>query len=279
MLHFQLFRIKVVAPGQKSLFDSEFSPQVALVETLRKKPAGELRIGYTWHVGNISDLDESGMYFALGRTTRSTVEMYDPTSGNFVEAEFETAPYTHVICDTSLEVCGIARKSRLAQTAAGIARQLQNLLNASTSESTRWRFEVSAISDPEEFIAQLRAAYVVTRFGLTFTLPNPFDVNKDFQEPMERLLRDADGQRGKTLLNGKDLDTDVLEELARSAAATGNDAEATIKRTANSKPARRRLAGDVASITEKDIGSDSDRKGILDEIRGLYARIRGSTDK
>jgi len=276
MLQLQLFRVKVYPPTQSSLFDAQFAPQEVLVEAIRAKPAAELRRGYTWHIGNVSELDPLGLYFALGRTTRSTIELYDEGSGNFLEAEFPTAPYTHVICDTALEVVGIARKSQLAPTAPGIARQFEKLLNAGAADSTRARFEVGAISDPDEFIQQIREAYAVKRFALTFSLPNPFDVNKDFQEPMERLLRDAEGNRGRTSLSGEDLNADVLEDLARSAAATGNQAEAIIKRSENSKPVKRRLTGDVATISEEELATDEDRRSVLQEIRDLYGRIRGS---
>jgi hypothetical protein len=279
MLHLELFRVKVYAQQQASLFEGEINPQLTLLNTLRAKPDAELRSGYRWHVGNVSELDMYGLYFALGRTTKSTIALFDEVSGDFVEQEFETAPYTHVLCDTSLEVCAIARKARLAPTTVGIARQFEKLLNSTVTESTGYRFEVSVISDPEEFIAQLRSAHAVTRFALTFTLPNPFDVDQDFQAPMERLLRDTGGSRGKTALTGTDLDAEVLEELARSAAATGNEAEATIRRTPRSKPVRRKLAGDVATVSEKEITSDADRASLLQEIRGLYARIRRGRDK
>jgi hypothetical protein len=276
MLQFQLFRTKVYPPVQRSIFAREFSPQLVLAETIRQKPASILRKGHTWHIGNLVTLDLFGMYFALGRTTKSTLELYDSISKNFLEREFETAPYTHVICDTSLEVCGIAAKAQLAPSVESIARQLEKLLNSTVDESEGYRFEISVIQDPEEFIQQIREAYSVKRFALTFTLPNPFDVNEDFQRPMERLLRDAHGEGGKTSLTGNDLNADVLEELTRSAAATGNQAEATIKRTESSKPVRRRLRGGVATIAEEELATDEDRRSVLREIRDLYVRIRGS---
>jgi len=276
MLQFQLFRVKIYPPAQNSLFAREFSPQLVLAETIRQKPASVLRKGHTWHIGNIVSLDLFGVYFALGRTTKSTIELYDAASKNFLEREFETAPYTHVICDTSLEVCGIAAKAQLAPSVEGIARQLEKLLNASVNESEGYRFEISAIHDPEEFIQQIKEAYSVKRFAITFTLPNPFDVNEDFQRPMERLLRDARGEGGKTSLAGNDLNADVLADLARSAAATGNQAEATIKRTESAKPVRRRLRGGVATVTEEELATDEDRRSVLRDIRDLYDRIRGS---
>jgi hypothetical protein len=274
MLQFHLFRIKVYPPIQPSIFSEEFVPQVVLLNALRSRPEAELRTGQKWHIGNIVDLDDFGVYFALGRTTKSTLELYDAGSRNFVEREFEAAPYTHVICDTALEVCAIARKARLAPSVQGIARQLQKLL-ISAGGSAEYRFEVSVISDPNAFIQQIRDAYAIKRFAMTFTLPNPFDVEQDFQAPMERLLRESQGDIGKTSLAGADLNSDILEKLARSAAATGNQAEAVIQPILGGRTVKRRLSGDVATIVEEELANDDDRLDILREIRSLYARIRG----
>lgn len=279
MLSFHLFRIKVYAPLQANLFGGEFSPQLTLAETLRLKPVVEVRQGSRWHIGNLEQLDIQAVYFALGRTTRSTLELYDEGTGNFLEREFETAPYTHVVCDTALEVCGIANKTQLAPTVQGIARQLERILNSTAKGPGAHRFEVSAISDPAEFIQQIREAYAVKNFSLSFTLPNPFDVDRDFTEPMQRLLRDAQGKQGKTSLKGDNLDAGVLEELARTAATTGNQAEAKIQRSKSSRPVKRRLEGDVATITEEEPSTLDERRGVLHEIRNLYARIRNSQTK
>lgn len=74
MLHFQLFRIKVQEPAQKSFLFSNKPTSELLVLAIKEKPSAELRKGYTWHIGNIFLLDDEGLYFALGRTANSIVE-------------------------------------------------------------------------------------------------------------------------------------------------------------------------------------------------------------
>jgi hypothetical protein len=273
---FHLFRIRVFAPEQSSLFGA-FNPQVELLRTLERRPAARIRGAYTWHVGNVTPLDDFGVYFALGRTSRKTLEQYDEATGNFVEKQFEAAPYTHVICDVALEVCGIAPKTQLAPSPAAIAQRLETLLNSTVPAKGGHRFEASSISDPDEFILQLQTATKITQFSLTFSRPNPFDVDKDFHAPMEELLRTADGSRGRTSLTGDNLNPTVLEHLTRSVAATGDDASARLVPAEGGHIVRRRLRGNAATVSEDEPTTNSSRQNLLDAIRRLYARIRGKT--
>lgn len=275
-MRIQLFRVKVYPPMQSSLFEGPFAPQLVLAETLRAKPKVELRRGYTWHVGNVEALDQCGLYFALGRTTKSTLAQFDESSGDFVESEFSVAPYTHIICDTAIELLGVVPKAELAPTAAGIARQLQRLLNESSQNQIGAQFQIDPINDPNEFIEQLRSAHAVRRFAITFNPPNPFDVNEQFHRPLERFLKQARGKKGKAAITGQDLDVEILEDLARSAAASGNDAEATLVKSHRSRPVRRRLKGDVATeAVDEELADEKSRVTVLSRMRAFYADIRG----
>lgn len=102
MLTFYLFRAKVISPKQQILFGDEKKPPEVLRSVLLSKPSKELRKGHVWHIGNVNELDEESIYFALGRTTTSIVERYDNVGQNFLEEDFETSPYTHAILDLSL---------------------------------------------------------------------------------------------------------------------------------------------------------------------------------
>jgi len=127
MLNFQLFRIKVYPSKQKDLFIKSKTPSEILKETILTLPEAELRKGTIWHIGNITTIDNNGLYFRIGKTTKSKIEIYQ--KGNFADEEFETAPYTHVILDVPLELCAIAQKTKLAPKTSGIAKRLNRLLN------------------------------------------------------------------------------------------------------------------------------------------------------
>lgn len=273
MLDFQLFRIKVFPPAQSHLFEGDKTPQEILVETIRSLPETRSKRGLVWHIGNVTGLDESSLYFRVGRTSRSTVEVYH--EGRFIDEQFETSPYTHVILDTRLEVCAIARKAKLSKTTNGISRQLARLLNRSEhARQIRGRFEVSMISNPESFIRQLREAASVERFWLTFTRPNAFDADEDFVKPTERLLAAADGNRGKTQIKGARMDVGVLEQLTRSVAATGDNAGASIRQEENEPTIPVSLRGDAVDLAQESVDTDEEKLTLLQKLRERYESIR-----
>jgi hypothetical protein len=278
MIEFELFRIKVFALEQAGIFAAEvFNPSLALVAAIRKTPSLEIRRGHTWHIGNVEVVDDFGMYFALGRTTKTTKPLYDEGERKFVEVSEEAAPYTHVLCDTSREVCGIAKQHDLAPTTAGIARQLETLLTSTSdrSESTSYRFEISAIRDPTDFLQQIRDAYAVTRFAVGFSLPNAWDVDEHIQRPVEEYAKAAHAKKGLLQVTGPDLDRDVVERVARSSAASGNEVTASIRTSKKATPVKRNLKGNPASVKEStDVTTQQHKSSILGSIRELYGRIR-----
>lgn len=281
MLEFQLFRLKVTRPAQPTVWGSGTWDSAALIRNaIEARPERAFRRGFVWHIGNVGQIDDSGLYFAFGRTTRATHPFFDSTARSFVEQEFENAPYTHVIVDVDLGLCAIAKKTQLAQDSAGIARQLARLLNdTQISYETGARYELDEIKDPEQFIELLYAAIAVLSFSITFSRPNPFDANEDFQLPMERLLQETEGNNGQTTIEGPDLDRTVLEELSRSAAATGNNASARVLRDGDARPVRRHLRENKASLALADMETEEERSEILRAIRDAYLKIRHRTNE
>jgi hypothetical protein len=96
-IEYSLFRAKFVRSNQRSLFYADSSPSQLFLLAIEEKPSAELREGYRWHIGNVRLFSENTGYFAIGRTTKSSIEKFDPTSGNFLDEELETSPYTHCV--------------------------------------------------------------------------------------------------------------------------------------------------------------------------------------
>lgn len=280
LLNFYLFRIKIYEPQQPSVFDRTIRASQLLGEIIPKKPSKELRTGFIWHIGNVTTVRENGLYFALGRTTKSVIELFDEEQGNFVEADFESSPYTHVVLDLNNQVFALAKKTRLAPTALGIAKQLERLIN-STEEiiSSRKRIEISQIHDPEDFIKLINTAYSVTKFTTEFGEPNVWDADEDFQVPMQKYLKESNGKKGKTIISGKDLNRETIEKLTRATAATGNDAQAIIKSSSESERGIiKHLKGNPAVVYGEDVATNEGKKGILNKIIEYYKQIRNKSD-
>lgn len=272
---FQLFHCRVTLPSQIDLLRDPPSRPEIIRQALEERPSAELRKGYTWHIGNLESIGSDGIYFAFGKTTVTSIEQYDAVGGDFVEIEFDTAPYTHVILDLHHQVMAIAAKSRLAPTTGGISRQLTKLLNRSEAARIHEvQFNVAEIKDPQDLIKHLHESYAVCRFKMTFTRPNPFDANEDVQKPLEKFLAAANGRSGSTEVAGENLEPDILEELVRSAAASGNDAVAHVKPTQASRPVKKQLSGNPVIVSAEEPANDERKSALLDLVKSTYERVR-----
>jgi hypothetical protein len=273
MLEFQLFRVKVFFPAQLPLLERPPSRQEILKQAIESLPSAESRRGLVWHIGNVAPVDRTGLYLRLGRTTTTTVEVFE--DGRFRDQTFETAPYTHALIDLDLEVCAIAKKTRLSPTIKGIANQFARLLQESRrAMEFQITFEISELADPEDFISHLRTAYAISKFTVWFSQPNPFDVNEDFIGPAQRLVRESNSHQGKTELKGDNLNSDVLTDITRSAASTGDDAVAWLKPSQRQRRVKKRLKGSSVNVPQQHVDDLPARQTLLDKVRDLYRRIR-----
>ncbi|MCD6405085.1 MAG: hypothetical protein J7M19_04615 [Planctomycetes bacterium] len=276
MLQFQLFRIHVYPSEQGKLFDVRRTPSEILRDTIRSLPDAEFKKGAMWHIGNVESVDEGGIYFRIGRTSRSKVAVFE--DGSFADAEFEASPYTHVLLDVPLEVCAIAGKARLSTKTSAIASRLVSVLNRSASaREHETRFEIKEIPDPNEFISYLNKAVSISKFWIAFRRPNAWDVNGHFVRPMQELLSESKGERGKAEIAGEGLDAGSLEDLARSAASTGDDAGAWLRNASNGEKMTKRLKGNPVVIPHEDLADAEQKKGLLTRIREVYRGIRGAS--
>jgi hypothetical protein len=161
-LDFSLFQVKVFRPQQKDMFGTETAPPGFRRTAILEKPT-EYSLGVRWYIGNVSEVNAESLYFPLCRTARSRVPLLDDTMGSFVETEFDSAPYTHVLMDVPREIAAIAHKSSLAPGVTAIALRLERLLTQTeVARRERLTSHVSAISRPDDSIRKLREAFVVS---------------------------------------------------------------------------------------------------------------------
>lgn len=272
-IEYHLFRVKFIRPAQTSFLHEDLTPGQVLLEAVGEKPSVEARAGYEWHIGNVRKFSETTGYFAVGRTTTSTIEKFDASSGNFIEEELEESPYTHCVFDASIGIIGIARKSQLSPTTKGIANRLEQLFTAAPVVSrNNITVEVRPIPDPEGFLKAIDSAFRVFRFSATFGGPNPFDADEYFQKPLSVYLSAANGAKGKTTINGEDLNREVLTEVTRSSAATGNEASARIQKTRKQKPVTINLRGDP--IKRRYDEGEQHPEVVLTDLTSQYQRVR-----
>lgn len=272
-VEYSLFRVKFIKPSQKSLFNEEVTPKEVLISAVLQKPSAELRTGYHWHIGNIQLFDDTRGYFAIGRTTVSSIEKFDEASGNFIEEETEESPYTHCVFDSSIGFIGIAKKPNLSQTTKGIANRLEELLSLTDGVTeNNITVEVRPIPDPDGFLKAITEAYKVYSYTATFRGPNPFDADEHFQKPLAVYLSAANGDKGKATITGDDLNREVLTEVTRSTAATGNEASARVQKNKKQKPITVNLRGDP--IKRRYDEKKHHPEFVLIDLTNQYMKVR-----
>jgi hypothetical protein len=284
MTVFHLFRIKIEKPHQEELFaEKEKTSSQTIKEAIQQKRSHETRKNQIWRIGNIEKISdhehESALFFAFGKVTKAKRELYDDKKGDFLQEDHEEGPHTYVFVDLKYQVCAIAKKTQIAQMPRNIAINLSKLLDeAEVSKFNHIKFAITSINDPEEFILLIRNAELISQFEMSFSPPNPFDANEDFHAPMERLLQATGAGAGMTRIDGDNLDSTVLEELTRSAAATGNEVKAKIKSPGDQKPISKKLSGNDATIVSGEPLTKEEKSGIINLIRSSYRKIRGTDD-
>ncbi|WFF83105.1 hypothetical protein [Delftia tsuruhatensis] len=273
IVEYSLFRVKFIKPNQRSLFNDKITSEELFKAAVLQRPSAELRAGYHWHIGNVHMFDDAKGYFAIGRTTVSSIEKFDEVTGNFIEEETEEGPYTHCVFDSSVGFVGIAKKVILSSTSKGVANRLEQLLSlADGIVENNVLVEVRPIPDPDGFLKAITNAYKVYSYTATFRGPNPFDADEYFQKPLAVYLSAANGYRGKATINGDDLNRDVLVEVTRSTAATGNEASARIQKNKKQKAITVNLRGDP--IKRRYDEKEHHPEIVLNDLENQYIKVR-----
>ncbi|EIJ35292.1 hypothetical protein [Thiothrix nivea] len=273
VIEYHLYRIKFIKPSQMTLFYSDVSPSDLFSMALNEKPTITLKKDNVWHIGNIEYFDKFCGAFAIGRTTKTTVERYDNNTGNFIEQLDDSCPYTYVLFDRSIGVLGVAKKTKVAPDVQAIARKIEGIFDNSTSVKERGiNVLVDIIPDPEDFIEKIRSAYSIKRFKAFFTGPNPIDADEIFQKPLSIYCQNLNGNYGSVEIVGDALNEEGVEAVAKSTAATGNTASARIQTDKEKKLISVQLRGDAVRVP---VDQSSGREQALREVKEAYYRVRG----
>ena len=274
-LDFHLFRAKFIKSKQPSLFNEDLSPGNIFLKAIFEKPSIQIQTRYTWHIGNVEKIDSEHGYFAVGRTTKSVIEKYDETSKNFIEEEYEESPYTHVLYNLKYGLLAISKKTKLAPTVNGIARKISTLFDSTNIvKDFDVNVEIDYLRDPESFLILLKKAYSIKKFSATFGGPNPFDADENFQKPLSVYLKKANGKKGKAEIQGSDLDQEVLHEVTKAVASTGNDATAKIQNEKGDKLSTIYLGENQVNLKVDE--AEFEKKDFSLRVDEEYKKLRSS---
>ena len=270
---YHLYRAKFIKPVQLPLFAENKSSMGIFLNSIHDKPECTLSSGSEWHLGNVKMFDNYSGSFAVGRTTKTTVEKFNKETGDFVDELDDSGPYTVVIFDAVIGLLGIAKKSKLAPNASSIARRIKDLLSSTeTVVDSGVDVRVDVIPDPEDFLDKLRGAYSIRKFRATFTGPNPVDADELFQKPLSVYAQNMGASSGTLEVVGEALNEEVAESVAKSTAATGNTASARVVPSKGIKAKNIKMKGDAVVVAVED---DATNSHVLEQMRAEYGRVRG----
>ena len=271
-MEFHMYRVKFIKSAQFHLFHPDLTPQEMMKQAMAERPSVKIKKGHVWHLGNVEYITNSAGRFAVGRTTKTTVEKFDADTGNFVEHIDDSGPYTFTYFDTNLGLLGICKKAKVAADVKAIARKLQ-ILFSDTIIARRHTVEVRVthIPDPQDFIQKLHSAYSIKKFKAAFTGPNPIDADELFQKPMAYYCQQLEGEVGNVVVIGSSLNEAAVVAVAKSTAATANTASALIQTKRGSRPVSISLKGDASKVF---IEEDTNKTEVLEAIQEAYREIR-----
>ena len=245
-----------------------------LRQAIREQPEHTSSKARTWRIADMASIDDTGLYFRIGRDKHSSTQVY--FDGGFREETLTTNPWTHVVIDLRTGTTGIAREPTLANTTDVVAAQLEKLLNSTTiTRAQGVQIDINAITDPRSFLEYLAKAERITAFGVTVKRPNTIDANKDVIKPLERFIRNIHAKKGRLGATGNSLSATEIQDVVRSAAASGDEADATIIDGDGAK-IRRRLGDNPATFTIAEAITQDQYGPLIRRMRQYRESIRGS---
>lgn len=276
-LKFTLYRIQVFLPSQLPLYVEQKDPKDILRLAFSEKPTKHGN-SISWHVGNIFEIGNEALYFAIGKKLSKRDGNLDE-SGDFHSEVRDVAPYTHAVLDLKYQVVAIAHSPELAQSSNSVAAKLSSLLQGTESVSEQsGEVSIKVINDPTEFLSAINDAYAVIRFQVSYGYPNVWDVEKDFQKPFQLTARELGSDESSAVFSSKsDLERKPLEKLVRAAAAIGKKVKASIKKHMGQRAVSMSLNNNPAKISTEVPASSQDMRWALHTInlvRTTYEEIR-----
>ena len=272
-IRYNLFRTKISFPLQGELFlPKDETSQSVFEKCLKEQTSIKYRENHVWKSGNIHEINEDGGYFAFGKVSLSDLEVFDNDVQDFRKAIYTAGLHSIIVFSKKYELFAIQVNHKLGLTEK-TAEKLQSVLRKVRIVSeNNLLLTISKISDPKDFVSKIREAYAVKQLQATFTRPNPFDADEKFQKPSSALLLAVNGDEGKTIFKGKNLDMDVVESISRSSVATGNVAKARILKKPNSHLTTISTRGDPYSLSYN--AKFVDPETVYKDMICVYEEIR-----
>lgn len=273
-IEYFIYRIKFIFSSQTSLpLYGDVSSSDVMIRSMEYIRTGSL-VDEVWRFGNWQKFGEFSGTFSIGRVKSKVKSGFDEAKQEFFDEQGMDAPHTNVVYDAKLGVIAIQKKGELSPNTNGVSNKLKDLLQSiEFVNGAEITVRVDLISDPKDFITQIKAAFSISKFVATVTGPNPIDADELFQKPISTYLNTLNGNEGKVEINGPNLDSEGIIAVAKSTASTGNKASAVVK-FSRSGVKRRIKMGKNALVLSYEDGKEPKREEIYGEMMQAYHEVR-----
>lgn len=270
---FELFRLRLHENG--ALFSPQISRRQAILDAVGIQSVLSYR-DHEWRIGDVTPLDEDGIYFTFGRKSNLSIIEYDSKSRRFADSNIPNWPFSYIFLDARLGVIAISRNGKLSRETDSVANRLREMFSRYEPISAFWVIELKPIDDPVPFIDKLETAFSIKRFSFEFRRPNPFDIDEDLQKPLEEYLLEANGIGGEVQIEGDNLKASVVEHQARSAIVASAPTRALIQEEAGGPVIQISSLDNKFETREISFDADSleDLLEGMNSVREIYQSLR-----
>ena len=169
------------------------------------------------------------IFFEFGKISPETREYYDRSENTYAQSPDEKAAHTLIYLDVEHQLVGIQPNFNLAPQAATIADNLGNAMTSNLAEKGV-SVTLGPVCDPAKFEQQLRDAYAVRSFSITYTLPNDNLVPGDLYDTLTKVTEASGSEESKITTKAHDdvKNRTQLTQFARNANTGGFSASARV---------------------------------------------------
>lgn len=273
---FFLFRSKLAKPAQAQLFPLNLDRHEILKLALESSAVEESKKGHFWLAGRPNFVEPFAGYFSIGKRKKTIKGEYVPSERDFVDIEDTEVPHTRVLFDLQLGVFAFQKNYHLTSKPELIASAFTRLMHrTSIFYENNLLLRLDQINDPVNLLIDIQKALRIFRFKFTFTRPNPFDVERFLNRPLEEFAEATNADEGSTEVLGNDLEKGPLEDVVRSVASVGNNIEVRFQPPTGGRAITKKLKGNPCVLP---VESNVKPEEALYQLRARYAGVRGKRE-
>jgi len=275
---FTLFRIICKQPYETSLFPSIIEPREAILALLKQQPSGEIREGYTWHVGNLNIVSEDYIWFRFGRISDAIVPQYDEIKKNFIDEESEQAPNALMLIDMHYQVIAIENKYQLHPKVTRIGSTFERILNEwLTTTRQSIKIEIRELRDLEDIIQLINNSHRIRGIEYEVARRNNWDVEEHVQRRHEDLLEFSNADLATTEITGSNIHKEAAIKITRAINAKGRPVKIKAMRRPGEKATKKTSMDKHKTISVDKPKTNEDMVMTLDTVRLEYTNMRHGT--